>query len=51
MWIEGFEGFKAFEDKGRALVDLHVNDEQVGLYAEGTASCLEADDGASDLQS
>ena len=50
MWIEAFEGFKAFEDKGRALVDLHVNDEQVGLYAEGTASCLEADDGAPDMR-
>ena len=50
MWIEGFEGFKAFEDKGRALVDLHVNDEQVGPYAEGTASCLEAGADATDLQ-
>ena len=41
MWIEAFEGFKAFEDKGRALVDLHVNDEQVEPYAWCTVSGLE----------
>ena len=51
MWIEGFEGFKAFENRGRALVDLHVNDEQVVPYADATVSCLEAGAGASDLQS
>ena len=41
MWIEGFEGFKAFEDKGRALVKLHVSYEQVEPYAWCTVSSLE----------
>ena len=51
MWVVSFEDFKAFEDKGQALVDLHVNDEQVVPYADATVSCLEAGAGASDLQS
>ena len=40
MWVVSFEDFKAFEDKGRALVDLHVNDEEVVPYADATVSCL-----------
>ena len=42
--------FEALKWQGRALVDLHVNNEQVVPYAKGTASCLEAGADATDLQ-
>ena len=48
--VASFEDFKAFENAGRALADLHVNYEQVEPYAGCTVSGLEDGADASNLR-
>ena len=48
--VATFEEFKAFEEAGRKLAELHVNYEQVEPYAGCTVSGLEAGADASDLR-
>ena len=48
--VATFEDFKAFEQAGRALAELHVNYEQVEPYAGCTVSGLKKGAKASDLR-
>ena len=48
--VATFEDFKAFEQAGRDLADLHVNYEQVDPYDGCTVSGLESGTDASDLR-
>ena len=48
--VASFEDFKAFEEAGRKLAELHVNYEQVQPYDGCTITGLEDDAGSDDLR-